>query len=144
MEVIMGSTGLRIAVIVGLVAFSGAGIAYTRQAEQQDHAHHHDAAQYSGNDNDTAIFCPTMKTGQLCTEGTTNVLGLKGDQQKKWVELARKYNHSVDAATLQLIKDSDGILNPEQQKLLKAWFAVGLNPQINQLLYGKGLGPQKH
>jgi len=26
---------------------------------------------------------------------------------------------------------------------LKAWFAVGLNPQINELLYSKGLGPQK-
>jgi hypothetical protein len=143
----MGNTALRMAVVVGFVAFSCAGIAYTRQAQEQDHAHvsaHHDAAQYSGNDNDTAIFCPTMKTGQLCTEGTTNILGLKGDQQKEWVELARKYNHSVDAATLQLFKDSEGLLNPDQQRLLKAWFAVGLNPQINQLLYGKGLGPQKH
>ena len=142
----MGNTALRMAVIVALVAFSCAGIAYTRQSEQ-DHAHmnhDHADAQYSGNDNDTAIFCPTMKTGQLCTEGTTNILGLKGDQQKQWVEMARKYNHSVDAATLQLYKDSETVLNPEQQKLLKAWFAVGLNPQINQLLYGKGLGPQKH
>ena len=140
----MGNTTLRIAVIGALIAFSGAGIAYTRQSEQ-DHAHiNHAAAQPSGSDNDTAIFCPTMKTGQLCTEGTTNILGLKGDQQKEWVELARKYNHAVDAATLQLFKDSEGVLNPDQQKLLKAWFAVGLNPQINQLLYGKGLGPQKH
>jgi hypothetical protein len=142
----MGNTGLRIAVIVALAAFSCAGIAYTRQSDQ-DHAHmnhDHAGAQYSGNDNDTAIFCPTMKTGQLCTEGTTNILGLKGDQQKQWIELAKKYNHSVDAATLQLMKDSEGVLNPDQQRLLKEWFAVGLNPQINQLLYGKGLGPQKH
>lgn len=143
----MGNTALRIALVAGLVAFSGAGIAYTRQAQEQDHAHastNHAASQPSGSDDDTAIFCPTMKTGQLCTEGTTNVLGLKGDQQKQWVELAKKYNHAVNAATLQLFKDSQGVLNPDQERLLKAWFAVGLNPQINQLLYGKGLGPQKH
>ena len=37
---------------------------------------------------------------------------------------------------------SDGTLTPEQVTLLKAWFAIGLNPEINQLLYGKGLGPK--
>jgi hypothetical protein len=35
-------------------------------------------------------------------------------------------------------------LAPQQLAQLKAWFAVGLNPQINEILYKKGLGPQKH
>src|ERR1041385_6674822 len=39
-----------------------------------------------------AIFCPTMKTGQLCSSGTANILKLKGDQAQQWVAIARKYN----------------------------------------------------
>ena len=89
------------------------------------------------------IFCPTMKTGQLCTNGTTNVLGITGANQDKWRELTRKYNKAVDAATLQLFKDAEGVLTPAQLVQLKAWFAVGLNPQINEVLGRKGLGPKK-
>ena len=85
-----------------------------------------------------------MKTGQLCTHGTANNLGLSGPKQEQWVELARKYNKTVDAATLQLFKDAEGVLTAQQLAQLKAWFAVGLNPQINDILYKKGLGPQKH
>jgi hypothetical protein len=43
-----------------------------------------------------------------------------------------------------LFKDAEGVLAPQQVAQLKAWFAVGLNPQINEILYKKGLGPQKH
>ncbi len=84
-----------------------------------------------------------MKTGQLCSHGTANIFGLTGNKQEKWVEIARKYDRSVDAATLQLFKDAESVLTPAQMVQLKAWFAVGLNPQINELLYSKGLGPQK-
>ena len=84
-----------------------------------------------------------MKTGQLCTHGTANNLGLRGQKQEQWTGFARKYNKAVDAATLQLFKDAEGVLTPAQLTQLKAWFAVGLNPQINQILYSKGLGPQK-
>ena len=94
-------------------------------------------------DNEVAIFCPTMKTGQLCSHGTMNILQLKGAQGDQWLALARKYNKAVDTATLQLFKDAEGTLSKEQLELLKAWFAVGLNPEINELLYGKGLGPKK-
>jgi hypothetical protein len=90
-----------------------------------------------------AIFCPTMKTGQLCSSGTANILKLQGDQAQQWVTMARKFNKAVDAATLQLFKDSEAVLTPQQQELLKAWFAVGLNPQMNDLLFAKGLGPTK-
>ncbi|PYS12434.1 MAG: hypothetical protein DMG17_20865, partial [Acidobacteria bacterium] len=74
---------------------------------------------------------------------TANVFGLTGSKQEKWVEIARKYDRSVDAATLQLFRDAESVLTPAQMVQLKAWFAVGLNPQINELLYSKGLGPQK-
>ena len=90
-----------------------------------------------------AVFCPTMKTGQLCSSGTANILKLQGDQAQQWVTIARKYNKAVDAATLQLFKDAEPILTPQQQGLLKAWFAVGLNPKINDLLFAQGLGPAK-
>jgi hypothetical protein len=68
---------------------------------------------------------------------------LSADKQEKWVAFVRQYNRSVDTATLQLFKDAETVLTPAQLTQLKAWFAVGLNPQINQILYNKGLGPQK-
>jgi Spy/CpxP family protein refolding chaperone len=95
------------------------------------------------NPDEIAVFCPTMKTGQLCSSGTANILKVKDEQAQQWVAIARKYNQAVNAATLQLFKDSETVLTPEQQELLKAWFAVGLNPQINDLLFAKGLGPKK-
>jgi hypothetical protein len=108
-------------------------------AQEHDHSAH--AGSSSPDDKD--IFCPTMKTGQLCTHGTTNVLGVAAANQEKWVEVARKYNKAVDSATLQLFKDAQGVLTPAQLTQLKAWFAVGLNPQINEILTAKGLGPKK-
>ena len=119
-------------------------------AQQHDHATMGAAPAATAKDSkpieikdEIEIFCPTMKTGQLCSSGTANILQLKGDEAKAWVVLARKYNRSVDAATLQLFKDAEGVLSPKQLALLKQWFAVGLNPQINELLFTKGLGPQK-
>jgi len=38
-------------------------------------------------------------------------------------------------------KDAEGVLTPAQLAQLKAWFAVGLNPQINELLYSFTSGP---
>jgi hypothetical protein len=114
-------------------------------AQEHDHDHLAHATQSKSGtpaeDND--IFCPTMKTGQLCTHGTTNVLGVSAANQARWVEIARKYNKAVDAATLQLFKDSESVLSPAQLTQLKAWFAVGLNPQINEILGQKDLGPKK-
>jgi hypothetical protein len=86
------------------------------------------------------IFCPTMKTGQVCSHGTAATLGLQGDGAEAWVALARKYNRAVNAATEQLFTDAEAVLSAEQLAQLKAWFAVGLNPQINELLYAKGMG----
>jgi N-acetylglutamate synthase/N-acetylornithine aminotransferase len=128
------SAGL-IALVVSIASYS----------QQHDHAAQPKQANTSAADQkDIDIFCSTMKTGQLCTHGTANNLGLSGQKQEQWTEFARKYNKAVDAATLQLFKDAEGVLTPAQLTQLKAWFAVGLNPQINQILYSKGLGPQKH
>jgi hypothetical protein len=111
-------------------------------AQEHDHSAHTGQSKTAPAD-EKDIFCPTMKTGQLCTNGTTNVLGITGANQEKWRELTRKYNKAVDVATLELFKDAEGILAPAQLAQLKAWFAVGLNPEINQILNAKGLGPKK-
>jgi len=131
------------AIIVLFIGVIAAALSLASYAQQHDHSGHHESAAVVSAEDDVAIFCPTMKTGQLCSHGTANVFGLTGSKQEKWVEIARKYDRSVDAATLQLFKDAESVLTPAQMVQLKAWFAVGLNPQINELLYSKGLGPQK-
>ena len=131
------------AIIVLFIGVIAAALSLASYAQQHDHSGHHESAAVVSAEDDVAIFCPTMKTGQLCSHGTANLFGLTGNKQEKWVEIARKYDRSVDAATLQLFKDAENVLTPAQMVQLKAWFAVGLNPQINELLYSKGLGPQK-
>ena len=139
----------RTTTMVLLVALLALVASIASYAQQHDHAVQTKSANSSAAPaaapakDDIDIFCSSMKTGQLCTHGTANNLGLSGQKQDQWVELARKYNKTVDAATLQLFKDAEGVLNPQQLAQLKAWFAVGLNPQINEILYSKGLGPQK-
>ncbi len=86
-----------------------------------------------------SIFCPTMKTGQVCTHGTAAILGLTGKDAEEWTVWARKYNATVNAATEQLFQDAATKLNPKQMELLRAWFAIGWNTQINAILYGKAL-----
>ena len=127
------------------VGFLGLLVSIVSYAQQQDHSQHQNQTRAAAAKEED-IFCPTMKTGQLCTHGTAATLGLINEKNDNWVEIARKYNRAVNAATLELFKDAEGVLTPKQQELLKAWFAVGLNPEINQLLYTKGLGSgsQKH
>jgi hypothetical protein len=80
------------------------------------------------------VFCGTMKTGQLCSHGTPTALGLTPEQTKVWVAAVRKYNKAVNDATLALQADAKGTLNAAQMAEVDRWFAVGVNPQINQLL----------
>lgn len=54
-----------------------------------------------------SIFCGTMHTGQLCSQGTSNVLQVAPGQRDAWLQAARKYNRAVEAATQQLFKDAD-------------------------------------
>jgi len=80
-----------------------------------------------------------MKVGQVCSHGTAAILGLSGKDAQEWTVWARKYNAAINAATEQLFQDAGAKLNPKQMELLKAWFAIGWNTQMNALLYGKGL-----
>ena len=89
------------------------------------------------------IFCSSMKTGQLCAESTAKILGLTGAQAEAWKSLVRTYNQSADFASAQLMKDADAKLTPQQKEVLKAWFAIGWNEQINQLLYQRNLDDLK-
>ena len=126
---------------VGLMAL----VSVASYAQQHDHSQQTNRSKASTSvQEEEAIFCPTMKTGQLCSHGTATILQLSGEKHERWIEAAQKYDRAVDAATLQLFKDAENVLTPAQLDHLKAWFAVGLNPEINQLLYSKGLGPQKH
>ena len=86
-----------------------------------------------------SIFCPTMRPGQVCTHGTAAILGLKGKDAVQWTAWARKYNKAVNDATEQLFQDAATKLDPKQMELLKAWFAIGWNTQMNAILYGKQL-----
>jgi hypothetical protein len=126
---------IKIGFFVGLIGLSLGIVSF---AQQEDHSQHQ--SQVGAAVAKEHIFCPTMKTGQVCTHGTAATLGLTADRYDQWVAIARKYNQTVIAATLQLFEDAEGVLIPQQQELLKAWFAVGLNPEINQILYKKGLG----
>jgi hypothetical protein len=91
------------------------------------------------------VFCPTMKTGQLCSEGTTAALGLTGDKQAAWVAAVRRYNRTVNEATMQLQTEAKDTLSSVQMAEVQRWFAIGMNPQINQLLVApsKANGSQK-
>jgi hypothetical protein len=80
------------------------------------------------------IFCPTMKTGQLCSHGTADALSLEGVKREAWIAAARRYNRAVDEATKHLLSDAESLLTPEEKAEVESWFAKGLNPQINQLL----------
>jgi hypothetical protein len=131
----MQGNAITIGCFVGLVGHLLGIVAF---AQQQDHSEHQNQAGTAVVEEH--IFCPTMKTGQLCTHGTGTTLGVTDANYDKWVTIGRNYNQAVNAATLQLFKDAEGVLTPEQQELLKAWFAVGLNPEINEILYKKGLG----
>ncbi len=104
----------------------------------QDHSQHQVATAEQATEPEH-IFCPMMKTGQLCTHGTAANLGLTGEKMEEWRAIARTYNQRVNAATEQLFRDAESMLTPEKVALLKAWFAVGLNPEINEILYGQGL-----
>ena len=85
------------------------------------------------------IFCSSLKTGQLCPESTAEILGLKGPQAEAWKVIVRKFNQGADGAATELQKDSAHKLTPEQMEVLKAWFAVGWNEQINEILYKRNL-----
>jgi hypothetical protein len=80
------------------------------------------------------IFCGSMKTGQLCSTGTTSLFGLTDEKRDAWVKSVRTYNNAVNAAIMALQADARTNLSPAQVAEVNRWFAIGINPQINEIL----------
>jgi len=97
----------------------------------------------SASDEAPGVFCPTMKTGQLCSHGTSDLLKLTGDDRDKWIAAVRRYDKAVDAATVQLQQDAKNLLTAEQSAEVERWFAKGLNPEINKILLSKNVQNSK-
>ena len=120
-----------------LAAFVGALTLGTVYAQEHPAGHEqHGAAtpQAASAAEPSEIFCPTMKTGQLCSHGTADALSLEGVKREAWIAAARRYNRAVDEATKHLLSDADSLLTPKEKAEVERWFQKGLNPQINQLL----------
>jgi hypothetical protein len=119
----------RILVIMLTVGIAG-GALYAQQ-----HAEHQPApAKPAAAAEPPEVFCGTMKTGQLCSHGTTSALGLTPEKRDAWVAAVRKYNRTVNDATMQLQAEAKAVLSAAQLAEVERWFAVGMNPQMNQLL----------
>jgi hypothetical protein len=114
------------------VVLSGAAIG-TIYAQQHDHAAPA-AAPAATAEHRPEIFCGTMKTGQLCSLGTATLLGLTPQNREAWLTAVRTYNREVNAAITKLQAQAKTTLSPAQVAEVNSWFAVGINPQINQLL----------
>ncbi len=80
------------------------------------------------------VFCGTMKTGQLCSMGTVTLLGLTPEKREAWIAAVRTYNTAVNEAIVALQGQAKGNLGAAQVEEVNRWFAIGVNPQINQLL----------
>lgn len=80
------------------------------------------------------VFCDNMKTGQLCSHGTSGALGLTPEKAEAWVAAVRTYNRAVNNAILQLQEEAKGTLSAAQMSEVDRWFAVGMNVEMNQLL----------
>ncbi len=80
------------------------------------------------------VFCGTMNTGQLCSMGTVTLLGLTPEKREAWIAAVRTYNKAVNEAIVALQGQAKGNLSAAQLEEVNRWFAVGVNPQINQIL----------
>lgn len=112
---------IQIAVAIAALAM---GTVYAQKKDSKD----------AKDDSTPEVFCPVMKTGQLCSDGTTETLKVTEAQTAQWHAAVRRYNKAVDAATKQLQADAKTVLTPEQAAQVDRWFAVGLNPEINKLI----------
>jgi hypothetical protein len=115
-------TRLAAVVVVGVLAL------VALEAQQRPEEHQHDAEKAQ------EIFCSTMTTGQLCSHGTADALQMSGAKRDEWLAAVRRYNKAVEDATKQLQVEAKTVLTPQQLTEVNRWFAVGLNPQINQVL----------
>ena len=123
-----------------LVVLLSSGLALvTVSAQQHDHSAPSTTAKAAAKPAAAAehrpeVFCGTMKTGQLCSLGTATLLGLTPEKREAWLAAVRVYNREVNAAIVKLQDQAKVTLSPAQVQEVNSWFAVGINPQINQLL----------
>lgn len=119
-----------------LVAVLALGILQAQQKPAESQPDEANSASPSKDDK-AGVFCPSMKTGQLCGHGTSDLLQLSDDNREQWQAAVRRYNKAVDTATVQLQKDAQALLTPEQATEVQRWFAKGLNPEINKILMSR-------
>ena len=119
----------------------GAFAAATAVAQEHDHSAAVATARQTAplkataeNEHPPEIFCGTMKTGQLCSLGTVTLLGLNAEKRETWIAAVRQYNKAVNEAIVALQGQAKGTLSAAQIAEVNRWFAIGVNPQINQLL----------
>ena len=117
---------LAFALIAGSFAFA------TVNAQQHDHGAA--ATAPAAAEHKPEVFCGTMKTGQLCSNGTVTLLGLTPEKREEWIAAVRAYNKVVNEATVALQGKAKSTLSAAQAEEVNRWFAIGVNPQINQLL----------
>jgi hypothetical protein len=122
-----------IVITVTLVATGMFGVVYA----QQEHDHVMPAAAgraTTAGEHPPEVFCGTMKTGQLCSNGTVTLFGLTADKRDAWLAAVREYNKAVNTAITALQAQAKTNLSAAQVAEVNRWFAIGINPQINQLL----------
>ena len=64
----------------------------------------------------------------------SNLISLTPEKRDAWVTAVRLYNREVNAAITKLQAQAKTTLSPAQVAEVNSWFAIGINPQINQLL----------
>jgi hypothetical protein len=102
---------------------------------QEHKAGHHGQTDASGV---PEIFCNHLGTGQLCP-GNAQMFNLKGAQKDRYEDAVDNYNKAVAAAQKQFLADGKDKVGLSQAELalVKTWFDVGLNPEINKILAAK-------
>jgi hypothetical protein len=132
--------------ITGAILISGlvVGAVYAQQQQQQQQQHDHQAPAAvapkpaAQAEHPPEVFCETMKTGQLCSMGTVTLLGLTPEKREAWLAAVREYNNALNTAIGALQAQAKANLSPAQVAEVNRWFAIGINPQINQLLLASG------
>ncbi len=126
---------------LAFVLIAGSLALVTVNAQQHDHAAPAKPAASASTAKPAAaaehkpeVFCGTMKTGQLCSNGTVTLLGLTPEKREEWIAAVRAYNKVVNEATVALQGKAKNTLSAAQAEEVNRWFAIGVNPQINQLL----------
>ena len=118
-----------------LLAFALGSLALAApSAQEHDHSAATAAKPAAADEHPPDIFCDTKKTGQLCSLCTATLLGLTPQNREAWLAAVRVYNREVNAAIVKLQAQAKTTLSPAQTAEVNSWFAIGINPQINQLL----------